>query len=578
MNSFYLLPGTSLKKLRTTFFSALLLLSALSSEANMITGYTPSCVIAGQTVTVGVTTAFTYTGTWFHWQYRVNTPGALPGPWTFLNGVAAGTPVNNTINGTVFAVSKANVISPVNNYAFSLDIANATTALNEVEFRVLIGPFGDPQVLPSPVWNGDDQNLNESQTVRVRIRPATENCFSSCSDNILVLNPPSSAATPLEDYYGGFEAPANFGGTNADGSSVTAQSDYTLWTSGSPSTNYAGVTNSAYSMIWLENRFAPHSGRKMLVVNRSNSTSSRVWFKTLVAPVTPVQQYFGGQVQFKLWATKTGTGAAPCFALEIKGTNAANVTSVLSTLPVTITATAGQPGYAPGDWVQYSLSYFVPTGVYKSLEVSVRGNCTTDNNFAIDDICLVTPSAAVLPVRLTSLTSAYTDGVAHLFWATEQEINSGYFEIEQSKDGINFAPLGKVNAGGFTSSRTQYKFDDVKASAGNNYYRLKMVDKDGRFEYSNITVVHVNIKGTIITGVYPNPFADWVNVSIASETKETASVRLFDNTGRLLVNQAAVVNKGVTLINVKDLQKLAKGFYILEVRTGETVVTQKLIK
>jgi Secretion system C-terminal sorting domain len=578
MKSFYLLSAAGLKKLRSSFFAAVLLLTAFSTKANMITGYTPSCVTAGQTVTIGVTTAFTYSGTWFHWQYRVNTPGAAPGAWTFLNGVAAGTPVNNTINGTVFAVSKANIISPVDNYAFSLDIANATTALNEVEFRVLIGPFGDPQAVPSPVWNGDDQNLNEAQTVRVRIKPATENCFSSCSDNILVLNPPSSAATPLEEYYGGFEAPANFGGTNADGSSVTAQTDFTQWVSGSPAANYAGVTNSAYSMIWLENRFAPHSGRKMLVAHRSDNATDRLWYKTLVAPVTPVQQYFGGQVTFRLWATKTGAGAAPCFAMEIKGTNAANVTTVLSALPVTITAVAGQPGFAPGDWVQYSLSYFVPAGIYKKLEVSVRGNCTTDNNFAIDDICLVTPSAAVLPVRLTSLTGSYADGVAHLNWATEQEINAGYFEIEQSRDGVNFAPLGKVAAAGFTSSRTAYQFNDVKAAAGINYYRLKMVDKDGRFEYSNIAVINVTIKGIIITGVYPNPFANWLNISIASETKGTATVRLFDNAGRTLVNQSATVNKGITLVNVKDLQKLAKGFYILEVRTGETVVTQKLIK
>ncbi len=561
---------------------SVLLFGSVSLKANLVVNYTPNCVTTGQTATIAVSSVTTWAGSYFHWQYRVNAPGAAPGPWMFLDGVTAGTPVNNTINGTVFAVSNANLIASSNNFSTSLSIANSTTALNEVEFRVLVGPFGDPQIVTTPVWNGDDQNVNEAKTVRIRIKPATENCFASCSDNILVTNPPSSNATPIDQYYGGFETTAaNFGGANANGSSVTAQTDYGVWVAPPvvPSPNNVGVTNNAYSMIWNASRFAPRSGRNMLVVYQSSNSTSKVWYKTLVAPTAPTQQYFSGLVTLRVWASKTGPNVeAPCFALELKGTNAANVTSVLTTVPVTMTTTAGQPGNVAGDWVQYTLSFFVPGGQYKALEASVRGNCVVPSNYALDDICLVAPASSILPLKLKGFAGTYADGVSKLNWTTEQESNTNYFEIEHSTDGINFTALGKVTAAGNSSRLTAYKFDDVKANAGANYYRLKMTDKDGRFEYSNIVLINVNIKGLIVTGVYPSPFTDRVNISIASESKAQANIRIFDNTGKMVVKQTAVINKGVTIINVNNLAKLAKGFYIAEVQAGGTVYTQKIIK
>ncbi len=563
----------------TVIMVFLLLFGFKSVQANLVNGYTPSCVIAGQTVTIGVTSTATFAGTWFHWQYRVNTLGAIPGPWIFLNGVPAGTAVSNTINGTVFSVTNANLIAPVNNFSYSISIANATTALNEVEFRVLVGPNGDPEFVPTPVWNGDDQSINEAKTVRLRIRPATENCFSGCADNILVTNPPSTLNTPMEEYYGGFEtAASNFGGTNPNGSSVTAQTDLSVWTSGIAANNSAGVLNNAFSMIWQADRFAPHSGRNMLAAQQV-SNGSRVWYKTLVAPTAPLQQYFGGQLTLRVWATKTGPNPeAPCFALELKGTDAANVTTVLNTVPVTMTVTAGQPGYASGDWVQYSLSYFVPLGTYTKLEVSVRGNCTTATNFALDDICLVAPSAAVLPVTLSSFTGANMDGVSNLLWTTESESNSDYFEILYSNDGVNFSSAGKVNAAGNSSRQLKYTFEDNKAAATANYYRLKMVDKDGRFVLSNILVFKGGVKGLLVTRVFPTPFTDNLNISIASQNKKQAVIKVMDNAGRVLVNQINTVNKGVTLINVNNLAKLSRGVYILQVQAGDEVYTQKLIK
>jgi Secretion system C-terminal sorting domain len=579
MKQFSLLLKSFWHKQGIVLLTFVLLLGFKNASANLVVGYTPSCVTAGQTVTIGVNSVTTYTGTWFHWQYRVTPAGAIPGAWVFLNGVPAGTPVNNTINGTVFPVSNANIVSPSNNYSFNLVIASTTTALNDVEFRVLVGPFGDPQAVPSPVWNGDDQSPQEAKTVRIRIRPATENCFSGCADNILVTNPPSNVNTPNNEYYGGFETGAsNFGGTAGNGSSVTAQTDLNVWTSGIPANNSVGATNNAYTMIYQAKAFAPHTGSNMLAVLQAPN-GSRVWYKTLVAPSAPVQQYYGGQLSFKVWASKTGPNPeAPCFALEVKGTNISNVTTTLSTLPVTMTTTAGQPGFAAGDWVQYSVSYFVPLGIYKSLEVSVKGNCTTPTNFALDDICLVAPTAAILPVSLSGFTGAYLDGASHLLWTTEYEKNTSHFEVLYSKDGVNFSTAGTVAATGNSSRQLNYTFTDTKATAGANYYKLKMVDKDGRYVMSNVLLLKGTVTSLSVTRVYPTPFIDNLNISIASQAKGQASVRILDNTGRVLASQNNAVSRGVTLVTVNNLGKLSRGIYILEVKANDEVITQKLIK
>jgi len=103
----------------------------------------------------------------------------------------------------------------------------------------------------------------------------------------------------------------------------------------------------------------------------------------------------------------------------------------------------------------------------------------------------------ILPINMAEFKAVYSSGVSHLSWNTSQENNSSHFEIERSTDGVNFTRLGKVNAAGNSSNKISYSFNDIHPVTGINYYRLKMVDKDGKFAYSNIVTVNVNIKGNI---------------------------------------------------------------------------------
>jgi hypothetical protein len=183
-----------------------------------------------------------------------------------------------------------------------------------------------------------------------------------------------------------------------------------------------------------------------------------------------------------------------------------------------------------------------------------------------------------LPVVLTPLKGYYSKGVSHLNWSSLQESNSSHFEIERSNDGVNFYQVGKVIAKGSSDKVLDYSFDDLRSNAGFNYYRLKLLDKDGKFQYSNIEVLNVNIIGTYVTGIYPAPFIDKVNVIISSEISARAKIDLFDNTGKLLISQQVVLNKAVTNLLVDKLDKLPKGFYFIKVQAGETIIVNKLVK
>ncbi len=210
------------------------------------------------------------------------------------------------------------------------------------------------------------------------------------------------------------------------------------------------------------------------------------------------------------------------------------------------------------------------SGAYEKQNLSIGGVC-----YSADEISLM---AGTLPVVLTPLKGYYSKGVSHLYWKSLQESNSSHFEIQRSSDGNNFEMVGKVIAKSSSDKEVNYSFDDIRANAGLNYYRLKLLDKDGKFQYSNIELLTVNIEGINITAIYPAPFTDKINVVVSSEIRAQSNIDLFDNTGKLLISQRFGLNKGVNNLSIDNLNRLATGMYIIKVQTGDVIVTKRVIK
>ncbi len=187
-------------------------------------------------------------------------------------------------------------------------------------------------------------------------------------------------------------------------------------------------------------------------------------------------------------------------------------------------------------------------------------------------------ATGTMPVILTPLKGYYSKGVSHLYWSSLQESNSSYYEIQRSDDGINFLPVGKVMAASSSDKEVDYSYNDIKAAAGANYYRLKLLDKDGKYQFSNIEMLNVNIEGINITGIYPAPFTDKVNVTVSSAVNAVANICLYDNTGKMVITRQSFLSKGVSNFAVDKLSGLQPGFYIIKVQVGDALITKKLMK
>ena len=97
-----------------------------------------------------------------------------------------------------------------------------------------------------------------------------------------------------------------------------------------------------------------------------------------------------------------------------------------------------------------------------------------------------------LPVEWLSFNAFSTDGQVTLSWETASELNSDFFAVERSRERTDWAEIGRVGATGFSDEVQAYSYTDSKATSGQTYYRLRQVDFDGQFEYSEVRTVYVD--------------------------------------------------------------------------------------
>src|SRR5438045_1914306 len=118
---------------------------------------------------------------------------------------------------------------------------------------------------------------------------------------------------------------------------------------------------------------------------------------------------------------------------------------------------------------------------------------------------------------------------------------------------------------------------DILADKGDNLYRLVIIDKDGNFTYSKPITIGVE-KGISLFVVYPNPFGKKVQVKFNSDGPDQATMRIIDNTGKVITTQTDPVQKGENRITIKNVDNLPGGIYYLELITKDKNIRTKLMK
>lgn len=173
----------------------------------------------------------------------------------------------------------------------------------------------------------------------------------------------------------------------------------------------------------------------------------------------------------------------------------------------------------------------------------------------------LTSPTGLLPLKLTRFTGRKQENVVLLNWLTSAEVNTSLFGIERSGDARSFVRIGSVKASGNTAT-AEYSFTDKNLTAGMLYYRLKMIDIDGRFTYSNIVSIKDSKAHNI--EIYPNPVSKTLNFRVtdisALNEKQMKIVDMNGKTVKVISLTGMVATQ--QSIDVTDLQK---GSYYLSV-------------
>jgi len=183
-----------------------------------------------------------------------------------------------------------------------------------------------------------------------------------------------------------------------------------------------------------------------------------------------------------------------------------------------------------------------------------------------------------LPLELGSFEGFPLDADNQLEWTTLTEIRTNHFEVERSVNGFDYSSIGIVNSVGNSTSSVDYKFVDNSVKERTYYYRLKMVDRDGSFEYSGIIVINrTNRTDDIIKFVYPNPFNDQINIILNGSSNSGVTVQLFDLRGKLVIEELYNTNKFTQSLSINS-SLLRNGVYLLKIIDGEKSYVRKLTK
>jgi hypothetical protein len=206
------------------------------------------------------------------------------------------------------------------------------------------------------------------------------------------------------------------------------------------------------------------------------------------------------------------------------------------------------------------LSNLTP-GIYY---VRVYGYLSIQNPF------IVQVTGAPLAIKLQEISAGNFGMRNRINWNTAGEAQGDKFELERSVDGRNFSPIAMIAANGNASS---YSYWDENPVSGVNYYRLKMKDAAGRYEYSKTVTATVKGLGKFMVEAFPNPATDVLTVKVYGTDARQGTVTISDITGKVV--KVMSIEDGMTVV---DMKGLVSGMYLVKYSDNNHSQTVKVTK
>jgi hypothetical protein len=201
----------------------------------------------------------------------------------------------------------------------------------------------------------------------------------------------------------------------------------------------------------------------------------------------------------------------------------------------------------------------------ESQQFTSGGNTDENNDFGL--------WGGALPVEWLSIKGRWIPSGAEVKWATGSEDNNSHFVIERTHDGAHWEVIGDMTGAGFSTVISRYTFIDENPYSDVNYYRVKQVDFDGQFDYSDVVMVHSNIeKADFDIIVYPNSTKDVVTIEW-NKGDRNSKIYVMDINGKVIRSVETNANYSATV----DMSNIDSGIYFIQFISNNETKTERLV-
>ena len=170
-----------------------------------------------------------------------------------------------------------------------------------------------------------------------------------------------------------------------------------------------------------------------------------------------------------------------------------------------------------------------------------------------------------------------TDDAISLHWKTASEFNNDKFIIEQSWDAEAFEQIGEVPGNGTTNEQKAYSFTLNSTQSGFSYFRLKQMDFDGQYTYSDIISLELDGNHDKQNALYPNPSpSGLVNLSYTAPKEEVIPIHIFNTSGQIVAYQQHSVSIGFNQLAL-DFSYLSPGIYLFQFGMDNRLMQKRFV-
>ena len=241
--------------------------------------------------------------------------------------------------------------------------------------------------------------------------------------------------------------------------------------------------------------------------------------------------------------------------------------------------------FGPGTWGQIIIPSMISSGRSAHYNEGTDGQAGNSANWVDGTAAAATPGALnggnnnALPVELTSFSAILKKNQVHLNWMTATEVNNYGFDIERKKENEDWKMLGFVEGHGNSNSPKEYSFlnNDIVA-AGIYYYRLKQIDNDGSYEFSQIIEVDFNSPVSFeLKQNYPNPFNPSTTITFTLPVNGNVSLSVYNMLGEeIQILQNGFLQAGIYSYNF-NAEELPSGVYIYNLSNNNKTQIKKML-